>query len=221
MSKNLYQRILAVMEYMGAVGKTGQTNYDGNYAYHKIDDIDDKLRQALIANGLIAVIVDIENFNLKFYEDESRKNKVTWYAECLISILIINVDNPEEKLTIKSWGQGIDYSDKATGKAISYASKAAYLSAFHLRGQPDNEADNIPRPAQREKPPSTTPDGEIVIERTLDEWILIINEAETAERLNEIGSKLAHVRNLTSQELPKLRSFYGERRKQLTANQEK
>jgi len=55
-------------------------------------------------------------------------------------------------MSIHGWGQGIDYGDKATGKAISYAAKAAYLSAFHLRGQPDNEGDDI----RRSKPPVAT-----------------------------------------------------------------
>ena len=52
----------------------------------------------------------------------------------------------------------MDYSDKATGKAISYAAKAAYLSAFHLRGQPDSESDDIRRPAPPAPPPVSEKD---------------------------------------------------------------
>ena len=47
-SLNLYQRINKVMESMGAVGKQGRVDYGEKFAFHRIDDIDDKLRVALI-----------------------------------------------------------------------------------------------------------------------------------------------------------------------------
>ena len=145
--KNLHQRIIAIMEDMGAIGKGGKTTYGQSYAYHKIDDVDDRLRKALIAHGVVATIAEIADRKLEHF-DEMDKNgnpRTTWYAECAILIELVNADAPDETLTIQGWGQGLDYSDKATGKAISYAAKAAYLSAFHLRGQPDSEQDNIQR----------------------------------------------------------------------------
>jgi hypothetical protein len=145
--KNLYQRIVAIMDRMGAVGKGGKTAYGERYAYHRIDDIDDALRQALVAEGVVATITTIDNTPLEHFEGTDRQGKprTTWYAECKLTIELVNADKPEERTCIQGWGQGLDYSDKATGKAISYAAKAAYLSAFHLRGQPDNESDDIPR----------------------------------------------------------------------------
>ena len=151
-TKNLYQRIVAIMADMGAVGKGGRTTYGEKYAYHKIDDIDDKLRQSLVEHGVVASISKIDDRHLEHFEgtDKQGNPRTTWYAECALSIELVNADTPEERMTIMGWGQGLDYSDKATGKAISYAAKAAYLSAFHLRGQPDNESDNIGR---RPSPP--------------------------------------------------------------------
>lgn len=147
---NLHQRLIRVMHTMGAVRKGGTTDYGEKFAYHKIDDIDDKLRGALIEHGVVATIIEIRDRKLDFIQDLDKYNKprTTWYAECLIVLELVNADNPEDRKTIQGWGQGLDYSDKATGKAISYAAKSAYLSAFHLRGQPDNEAENIERPAE-------------------------------------------------------------------------
>ena len=158
---NLHQRIVQVMKTMGAIGKGGMASYGDHFAYHKIDDIDDKLRMALVEHGVIAFIKEIRDRKLEGTQEVDKwgKPKTTWYAECLIVISLVNADNPTETLDIVGWGQGLDNSDKATGKAISYAAKAAYLSAFHLRGQPDNEADNIPRggesapPEEQPKPP--------------------------------------------------------------------
>jgi hypothetical protein len=149
MSKNLYQRLIGVMRTMGAIGKGGQATYGDHYAYHKIDDIDDKLRDALIEHGVMAMVIRVEDDEVKALQeppDKYGKVKTTWYCICKITIEFVNVDNPEDRTRIVGWGQGLDNSDKATGKAFSYALKAAYLSAFHLRGQPDNEADNITKP---------------------------------------------------------------------------
>jgi hypothetical protein len=147
--KNLYQRIIAVMDDLGAVGKTGRTNYGEKFEYHRIDDIDDQLRTALIANGLVVVPTAVTEARITHVEelDRAGKPRTTWHAECQLEITLINADQPEERLEIAGWGQGIDYSDKATGKALAYAAKSAYLSAFHLRGQPDVEAQNIERAA--------------------------------------------------------------------------
>ena len=149
MSKNLHQRLIEVMRTMGAIAKNGQATYGDKYAYHRIDDIDDKLRDALIEHGVVAMVTAIEDrkMNAKFEPaDKYGKVKTTWDCECVITIEFVNADNPEDRTKIVGWGQGLDNSDKATGKAISYALKSAYLSAFHLRGQPDNEADNITKP---------------------------------------------------------------------------
>jgi hypothetical protein len=145
--KNLFQRIVAVMDDMGAVGKTGKTSYGEQFAYHKIDDIDDQLRTALIANGIVVVPTAVTDARISHVEETDRagKPRTTWHAECSLTITLINADAPEERLEIAGWGQGIDYSDKATGKALAYAAKSAYLSAFHLRGQPDVEQHNIER----------------------------------------------------------------------------
>lgn len=137
------------MATMGAVGKGGTAEYGEKFAYHKIDDIDEKLRGALVEHGVTCTIVEISDRKLQYYEKEDKwKNlKITWYAECFITIELVNADDPSDRTRIVGWGQGLDSSDKATGKAISYAAKSAYLSAFHLRGQPDNEeSDHAPPP---------------------------------------------------------------------------
>jgi hypothetical protein len=177
--KNVHQRLVGVMKEMGAIGKGGSTSYGEKYAYHKIDDVDDKLRQSLISNGLVAYIAEIRDRKLEYFAEESRGGKITWYAECLVLIEIVNVDKPDDKVTIVGWGQGLDYSDKATGKAISYAAKAAYLSAFHLRGQPDSEQDSIDRAPKAE--------DAAAVQKYIDE----INSKTKLSDLLDYGQKLS------------------------------
>lgn len=209
---NLYQRIVKVMATMGAVGKSGQVSYGEKFAFHRIDDIDEKLRHALIEHGIVCTITDIFDRKLEYFVEKDRggKERSAWYAECAITIELVNADNPEEKTTVMGWGQGLDYSDKATGKAVSYASKSAYLSAFHLRGQPDNEEDNITN-----KPKDVT---EKLVEKVLElspeavSWIDAINQADCIESLGAVGENL---RNEPAGVQNAVRPFYANKLKQL------
>ena len=202
MSKNLHQRLIEVMRTMGAIGKSGQATYGDKYAYHKIDDIDDKLRGALIEHGVVAMIIAIQDRKLDHYQeppDKYGKVKTTWYCECMITIELVNVDNPEDRAKIVGWGQGLDNSDKATGKAISYAAKSAYLSAFHLRGQPDNESENIIKPSPGEdQPPAGGDQGRVKMTigpepsvKTEDQriWIDRLHKCDSVEKLEKTAAE--------------------------------
>lgn len=156
--KNLHQRLVEVMRTMGAIGKGGKTTYGDKFEYHRIDDVDAALRVALIEHGVVALIVNIgERKSERHIEMDKYNNpRALYLTECLVTIRLINADDPDDTAEIYGWGQGLDYGDKSTGKAMSYAAKAAYLSSFHLRGQPDNEHDNMnaPLPGRNEPEPA-------------------------------------------------------------------
>ena len=54
----------------------------------------------------------------------------------------VNIDKPEEKITMTSYADGIDSGDKATGKAMTYSDKYALLKAYKIAtgDDPDKEA---------------------------------------------------------------------------------
>lgn len=189
---NLHQRIVQIMATMGAIGKGGKTNYGDRFEYHRIDDIDERLREALVRHGVVATIVEITDDSLKSIEDTDKygNRRITWSAECKIRIELVNADNPTDRATFVGWGQGLDYSDKATGKAISYAAKAAYLSAFHLRGQPDNEQDNITRNAAPAKKPEVAAGPTEEQSREIAKWQDDMVKCQTLDQLNKLAVSL-------------------------------
>lgn len=193
-SLNLYQRLLEVMRTMGAIAKNGQATYGDKYAYHRIDDIDDKLRDALIEHGVVAMVTSIEDRQMGHWQDPPDrydKVKTTWHCECLITIEFVNADNPEDRTKIVGWGQGLDNSDKATGKAISYALKSAYLSAFHLRGQPDNEADNITKPSPvAERPPVAKQAPEPVVTEAMQRWLAAMDQCDDVSSFDMLDKSI-------------------------------
>lgn len=182
MSKlNLNQRIVKIMEQLGAVGKGGTSEqYE---QYHKIDDVDDKLRGALIEHGVIATLKEIRDFNLESIEKKDRYGnpRITWSAQCQVVIELANADDVADKMEIVGWGHGLDFSDKATGKAIAYATKAAYLTTFHLRGQPDNEEYDV----EIEQPAE-----DLELKEKIEAWIAAVNEADSMESLSLVGDAL-------------------------------
>lgn len=209
-SLNLYQRIVKVMASMGAVGKGGVVSYGEKFAYHRIDDIDDKLRHALIEHGVVCTITEIYDRKLEYFVEKDRvgKDRSAWYAECAITIELVNADKPEERTTIKGWGQGLDYSDKATGKAVSYATKSAYLSAFHLRGQPDNEQENITT-----KPKDVALD-DVKLSAEAQSWVDAISQVDCVEDLHAVGD---NIKNESPDVQNAVRPFYAKKLKDLKA----
>ena len=54
----------------------------------------------------------------------------------------VNLDKPEETITMTSYADGIDSGDKATGKAMTYSDKYSLLKAYKIAtgDDPDKEA---------------------------------------------------------------------------------
>ena len=130
---NIHQRLLAIAsECNVAKGGTAPAAV-GGFAFHKIDDIEAALQPLLTKHGVTALPT--------VSEAHFEPNGSWHHATVCVDITFTNVDTPEDTVSIAAYGQGFDKQDKAAGKAISYACKNAYLSVFHLKGQPDNESD--------------------------------------------------------------------------------
>ena len=142
---------------------------------------------------MVATVVDVIDDYLESLEevDKYGKPRTTWSAKCKIKIELVNADDPKDRASFIGWGHGLDYSDKATGKAFSYAAKAAYLSAFHLRGQPDNEQDNITRGASPAERPAAF---HVTAEQSQEiaKWQDALVKCETLDQLNKIALDLVN-----------------------------
>lgn len=56
----------------------------------------------------------------------------------------VNIDKPEEKITMTSYADGIDTGDKATGKAMTYSDKYSLLKAYKIATGDDPDKDASP-----------------------------------------------------------------------------
>lgn len=146
---NVHQRLAEAIKCSGAIAKTGKmAGGGGNFQYHKIDDVVDHLRDILLEFGLAVIPSVVSNNTINFTEPrQGGGDRRVYHTALEMAITIVNVDNPTDQIKMHTVGDGIDYGDKSTGKAFSYAMKTGLLALFQLRGQPDNEDDDHDHPA--------------------------------------------------------------------------
>lgn len=132
MSKNIYQRLHAIMEDVSYVKKEDK-KVNNQYKFVSHDAVTAKIRPAMLKHGVAAIP---SYFDISV--DGNRTN-------CSVSMTFVNIEQPEDSVTIPcaGFGQGIDPQDKGAGKAMSYAYKYALLKVFALETGDDPEKDNI------------------------------------------------------------------------------
>lgn len=127
---NIYQRVNAVMKEVTYIQKENK-KVNGQYTFVSHDAVTGILHEPMARHGIVMVPTVAE------LEQEGNRTSIK------MEINFINIDKPEDKITVYHWGYGIDSQDKGIGKAVSYAVKYALLKLFCLETGDDVEKDNI------------------------------------------------------------------------------
>lgn len=93
----------------------------------------------VLARGFEEVMTEVGVIS-SFHMSSWQKNGNVTIIEGFIRLS--NVDNLAEYMDVPALGEGVDNSDKGSGKALSYARKAGMVSALNLGIGVDNEASN-------------------------------------------------------------------------------
>jgi len=136
---NIYQRINKVMDAVGYVQKD-KTISGGGAAYKAVshDNVVAQIRKELVSNGIVIVPRQISGTML-IHRDLSKDQKMHLYSGSY-EIDFVNIDTPADKATVTIEAHAADNGDKAPGKAITYATKAAILKIFSLETGEDEES---------------------------------------------------------------------------------
>jgi hypothetical protein len=132
---NIYQRLAKIMQDVGTISKS-QSKDDGiPYKFVTHDSVTSAVRPHLIKYGVVVAPTVYKH---------SRDGNFT-HVEMMVDF--VNIDDPEDVLSVRSDGYGIDKQDKGIGKAVSYAVKTAVLKVLFLEtGEAeDNENYDIDR----------------------------------------------------------------------------
>lgn len=122
MSKNIYQRINEVMrqEIYVKKGSAGQ----GKGAEH--DEVIALLVPHLVSNG---IVIEVS----KAADSRSRATaKGVYIFECDYNVSYVNIDEPQDRITVLVEAHAMDAGDKGPGKAMTYAAKTAHLKVFSI-----------------------------------------------------------------------------------------
>lgn len=139
-TKNIYQRMHEVMKAVSFVQKSSKEGFMYKFVTH--DNVTALIRKELVEQGIVATT------DVLRHEQDGNRTAVD------VAVSFINIDTPDDRVTVNAFGYGIDPQDKGPGKAISYAVKYAYLKAFALETGDDPERDNINHEPSRKPPPT-------------------------------------------------------------------
>lgn len=147
---NIYQRLLKITEELKTVEKNLSVQVTKNNSYKAVGERDvlDAVKPLEAKYGVYSYAYDrkiIDNGELtstrKDFQTGEVKELKQLYMRLEVVYRFVNVDNPEEFVEIKTYGDGIDSGDKAAGKAMTYADKYALLKAYKISTgeDPDQE----------------------------------------------------------------------------------
>lgn len=160
----LFQRINEIRKKVDYIQKDKSVSTGGgSYKAVTHDQVTAILREHMIAFGVVC----IPSLVASKANDRVDGAKQFRY-DATYSFDFVNVDKPEEKLTIVIEAHAMDNADKAPGKALSYAKKYAVLKLFEIETGEDDE--------------SRYQQGEFEV----DGYIELINSAKTMDELKTV-----------------------------------
>ena len=132
-TKNLYQRMLCVMDDIGHIQKKGYNTFH-KYKYVTEADIAEKLSSLMVSHRIYMATTVLE----KSMQTLGNQNLVS----VKIKVIFVNVDDTTDKMEAEFYGDGTDKGDKGVYKAITGAVKYALLKTFMISAGDDPEKDN-------------------------------------------------------------------------------
>ena len=121
MSKNIYEKILAVMQGIEYLNKDDKVSYGNtNYKAMSEEKVTMTVRKELIKQGLVVFPVE---------QTVQKDGQITTTNA---TYKMVNVENPDEFIFLASSGQGADTQDKGVGKAMTYSFKYLLLRTFAI-----------------------------------------------------------------------------------------
>jgi len=155
----VYERIAAVQGALAkhGIGKDSVNSFD-KYKFRGIDAVYNALAPLLAEHGLCVLPRIIER---DVQERQSRKGEPMFYVTVTAEFDFVAAEDGSTH-TVRTYGEAMDRSDKATNKAMSAAYKYAAFMAFAIPTEGDNDADaSTPEVAAAEQ--VRVPDAEMAL----------------------------------------------------------
>lgn len=147
---NIYQRLNEVRKTVAYLQKDKKVEGKGYMAITH-DAVTAAVRDPFIEHGVMVVPNLIKSAMLDSGTVTGKGNPILRY-EATYRIAFVNIEEPADRCEVDMEAHALDDGDKAPGKAISYATKYAFLKLLSIETGLDDEAREIAKP----KPVETT-----------------------------------------------------------------
>lgn len=146
---NLFEKIQAVSMEVMNIEKDMQVG-TGNSAYKAVSDtaVISAVKRAEEKYKLISIPIKVERIDgdvILGVPDQYGKQSKTYVDNIKMTTEIIDLENPSDRISVESFGKGIDTGDKGFGKASTYARKYALLNAYKIFTGEDPDKDASPK----------------------------------------------------------------------------
>ena len=131
---NIYQRVNAVMQKVIYIKK--DTKVQG-YSAVTHDNVVAMVRAELVRAGIV-IYPEQLGCDMPIMRDGKDIKMHLYVADYLIHF--VNIDKPDDRISVKINSHANDNGDKAPGKALSYATKYAILKVFSLETGENDES---------------------------------------------------------------------------------
>ena len=180
----VYQAINKVQAELSVKGITkSRTNQQGaTYKFRGIDDIFNTISPMLAEHGLCILPRVLSR---ECVERITSKGSAIFYVTVEVEFDFVCAEDGS-KHTVKTFGEAMDMSDKATNKAMSAAYKYAALQAFAIPTEGDNDADaHTPEVAARTAPPAAPIKKTPLSEGQVADFLATIDAAADEDELTK------------------------------------
>lgn len=155
--KNIFQRINAVMTEVAYVQKDkAVTGMGAGYKAVTHDNLVSVARASFVKNGIVMYPEQVsgELFPPSVKADGTLSNMRLYEGSYIFHF--VNIDKPEDKVSVPVVAHAMDNGDKAPGKALTYGAKSAVLKLLWLETGENEESREETRDKNKPKPPSLT-----------------------------------------------------------------
>jgi len=144
---NLFEKMLAITNELGIVAKNLNVDLGKGKAYKAVQEKDvlDAIKPLEEKYRVYSYPKERKIIDNSILEKETNYGVVkSLYMRTETIYEFVNVDKPDEKITMVSYGDGIDTGDKAPGKAMTYSDKYSLLKAYKVATGDDPDKDASP-----------------------------------------------------------------------------
>ena len=181
MSRNIHQRIIEVMKAVDYIKKDAQISGAGGYMAVSHDQVVAQTRKHFIDAGILITPEQLRS-EILIQRDVNAKVpvKMMLYSGDY-AINFINVDEPGDLIAVTVNAHANDNSDKAPGKAMTYATKTAILKILNMETGVNDESrtyePQLYRPEEKEEYDRIIAEGDhmaaVVMDQTMNREVQI------------------------------------------------